>query len=63
MGWLGWSERESMESDVNAILIGMEGRIEMMYPQTKKKPKAKFADRFKEFAKSHNAVIRARSKR
>lgn len=52
-----------MEADVNAILIGMEGKIEMMYPQAKKKPKAKFADRFKDFAKSHNAAIRARGKR
>ena len=51
-----------MEADVNSILIGMEGRIEMMYPQAKKKP-AKFADRFKDFAKSHNAAIRARGKR
>lgn len=62
MGWLGWTERESMEADVNAILIGMEGKIEMMYPQSKKKP-VKFSDRFKDFAKSHNAAIRARSKR
>lgn len=30
LGWLGWSEDQTLYSDVNAILIGFAGRMRMV---------------------------------
>lgn len=29
LGWLGWTEEQALETDVNAILIAHEGRLSM----------------------------------
>lgn len=61
MGWLGWTERESMETDVNAIMVAMEGKLEMMNPKlVKSRSKAGFANKWKAFAQLHNASMRAK---
>lgn len=30
MGWLGWSEREAMEADVNSVLMALDRRAELL---------------------------------
>jgi len=30
LGWLGWSEAQTLHSDVNAILVGWEGLMERL---------------------------------
>ncbi|TPK42311.1 MULTISPECIES: hypothetical protein [unclassified Mesorhizobium] len=30
MGWLGWTEDQALNADVNAILIGLNGRGDMI---------------------------------
>ncbi|RVD66407.1 hypothetical protein [Mesorhizobium sp. M7A.F.Ca.ET.027.03.2.1] len=30
IGWLGWSEEQALASDVNAIMVGYEGRCDML---------------------------------
>src|SRR5690606_23504683 len=30
LGWLGWSEDQAMRADVNSILIGYVGKMEML---------------------------------
>lgn len=30
LGWLGWSEEQTLAADVNAIIIGMHGRWDML---------------------------------
>jgi hypothetical protein len=30
MGWLGWSERETLDTSMPAIIMAYEGRIEML---------------------------------
>lgn len=59
MGWLGWTERESLDTDVNSIMLAMEGKLEMMYPEAKEKANRKknIANRFKAFAAEHNAIM------
>lgn len=52
LGWLGWSEKEALASDVNSVMIAMEGKIEMLYPEAKKKEIT--PDKFKQFVKLHN---------
>ena len=56
MGWLGWSAAQALETDVNCILIAMEGKLEMMYPEVKK-AKRTATSRFKDFVTGHNARI------
>lgn len=29
LGWLGWTERDALSADVNAILVAYEGRLSM----------------------------------
>lgn len=62
MGWLGWNERDSLDTDVNSILIAMEGRLDMMYPEAKEQADRKKAipNRFKAFAAAHNANLKER---
>ena len=61
MGWLGWTEPQAMDADVNSILLAMEGKLEMMYPEIaqKRRKENSFAARFKNFAKDHNIKIKA----
>ncbi len=61
MGWLGWNEKDSLAADVNSIMVAMEGKLEMLYPEAKKQlsDKKQFNNRFKSFVKSHNAHIKA----
>lgn len=64
MGWLGWSEPQALEADVNSILIAIEGKLELMYPNIKEKTKpATFAQRFHAFVKDHNTSFKARGGR
>ncbi len=60
MGWLGWTAPQSLETDVNCIMIAMEGKLEMLYPEIKKAKKARqsTSSRFKTFVKGHNARIK-----
>lgn len=30
LGWLGWSEEQALSADVNAIQVGMRGRVAML---------------------------------
>ena len=57
MGWLGWTERDALNTDVNSIMIAMEGKLDMMYPEAREKAKRKLSvgDKFKAFAAEHNA--------
>lgn len=57
MGWLGWTEREALDTDVNSIMIAMEGKLDMMYPEAREKANRKktIANRFKAFAAANNA--------
>lgn len=59
MGWLGWSESDAYSADVNSIIIAMEGKIEMLYPeQIKSLKKPPVSSRWKDFVKSNNARMR-----
>ncbi len=59
MGWLGYTEAESMVTDVNCVMIAMEGKLEMMYPEIKQaKVKGMAGARFRDFAKTHNARLK-----
>lgn len=64
MGWLGWSEREAMEADVNAIEIAMEGKMEMIkfafFGKNPFEKKPSVDARWRDFAKTHNAFMRSR---
>lgn len=57
MGWLGYTEAESMVTDVNCVMIAMEGRLEMMYPEIRQ-AKGMAGARFRDFAKGHNARVK-----
>lgn len=57
MGWLGWTEPQALATDVNSIMIAMEGKLEMMYPECRAAPKNSASERFKDFAKGHNARL------
>jgi hypothetical protein len=30
LGWLGWSEEQALSADVNAILVGYRGKVDML---------------------------------
>ena len=63
MGWLGWTANETLATDVNCIMIAMEGKLEMLYPEEVKKKrtdKRQFADKFKQAIGAHNAAVRRR---
>lgn len=30
MGWLGWTEHQALATDVNAIAVAYEGRVDML---------------------------------
>jgi len=69
LGWLGWTERQALAADINSIQLAIEGKVEMLklihFPGKGQKPKeskASFADRFKEFTKTHNAIMKGRTK-
>lgn len=66
LGWLGWSEDQMMDADINSILVGFRGKMAMLkacYGSSEKdkdapnKPgKPSVAD-FKSFTRTHNAVL------
>jgi hypothetical protein len=60
LGWLGWTEDQLMDADLNAILVAYRGRVEMLKAifgssdddsGSTKTPKPKD---FKAFSKEHN---------
>lgn len=57
MGWLGWTEEQALKTDINSIMVAMEGRLEMMFPEIKKQnaQKRDFATSFKAFVRDNNA--------
>ncbi len=69
IGWLGWSEQEALFADVNSILIGVEGRVDLLnglFGKSKKEKTAKdlpMAQRFKLFSQDHNAIFARKKKR
>lgn len=65
MGWLGWTEREAMRADVNAIEIAMEGKIDMLVSiHGKSKPKKlPVVKRWRDFAETHNAIVAKQNRR
>lgn len=47
-----------MDTDVNSIMIAMEGKIEMMYPeavQKRREEQVSVTDKWKQAVKAHNA--------
>ena len=60
-GWLGWTEEQALDSDVIAIQLAMEGRIDMIqaafFPGQNKKPKVDIATKWKMFAHDHNLTF------
>jgi hypothetical protein len=55
MGWLGWSEQQALSADVNSIMVAMEGKLEMLYPEIKERKTVTATAKFKSFVKSNNA--------
>ena len=55
MGWLGWTDKQSLKTDVNSIMIAMEGKLEMLYPEIRKQKVLSASAKFKSFIKSNNA--------
>lgn len=48
-----------MVTDVNCVMIAMEGKLEMMYPEIRQaKVKGMAGARFRDFAKTHNARLK-----
>lgn len=68
-GWLGWSEDQALDADMTSIVLAYEGKVEMLKAvfgssDDKKPPKAKpSAKKLKTFAKTHNAVTKAKNKK
>lgn len=58
MGWLGWTEQQALCTDVNSIMIAMEGKLEMLYPEIHAKNGATATANFKSFIKSNNAKFK-----
>lgn len=56
MGWLGWPPTQALAADVNCIMLAMEGKLEMTYPEVKQ-AKRSTSSCFKDFVKGHNARI------
>lgn len=56
MGWLGWTERDALATDVNSIQLAMEGKIEMMDPSARRGDGESqlAAAKFRSFARDHN---------
>jgi hypothetical protein len=55
MGWLGWTERDALNTDVNSILLAMEGKVEMMNPGAKARADTNVAAaKFRSFKRDHN---------
>lgn len=68
LGWLGWDPEVALRTDVNVILLAIEGRRELLRmifggsddtgvraSRATAAPKVVTADRFKELAKRHNS--------
>lgn len=68
MGWLGWSEQEALDADVNSIHLALEGKAEMLklihFPEEKKETvKVDPVTAFKAFADDHNRKWRSGRRR
>ncbi len=70
-GWLGWSEEQALDADMNTIVLAYTGKTEMLKAifgstddnrPSKSKPKPT-AKQVKNFAKTHNAVVKATKKK
>jgi hypothetical protein len=69
-GWLGWSEEQALDADMNTIVLAYHGKTEMLKAifgstddkPSKSKPKPT-AKQVKNFAKTHNAVETATKKK
>lgn len=70
MGWLGWTEEQTLHADMNAIVLAYEGKVDMLKAihgdtdkekgTQKRKPSP---DDFRDFAADHNAMFRAQRAR
>jgi len=66
MGWLGWTEAQALDTDVNSIQIAMEGKEEMLYPELRGRGRKRvkgpssLSSRFKSLFKEHNAQLKSR---
>jgi hypothetical protein len=68
MGWLGWSFEQAWFTDINAILIAMEGRMDMLRAifggkKNDKPDRRDFASKFRNYAKVHNMMWAKRDER
>jgi hypothetical protein len=56
MGWLGWTEQQAMQTDVNSIELAMEGKIEMINPELAQENRSRglAGSKFRAFARDHN---------
>lgn len=72
MGWLGWTPDQAMGADVNAIIIALEGRHEMLGAifGTKEKPgeskrsgRGATVDQFQAWKKRTNRAYYAKQRR
>lgn len=61
MGWLGYTEAELNDTDVNMIVLAYEGKVEMLkacYGSTEKRPAIQpTANDIRDFAATHNAMM------
>lgn len=67
MGCLGWTEAETMQTEVNAALCALEAHGRLLRrifgaPEDESKPKPTYRD-FQEFTKTHNAAHEAKKAR
>lgn len=58
MGWLGLNEMDALSANVNNIMVAMEGRVEMMYPEVLKEKKKDISRDFKSFVAHHNEAYK-----
>lgn len=62
-GWLGWTQRETLRTDVNYVLAAVSGRVDMLNklfggPEDPPKPKRPTKEAFKQFVMVNNALMR-----
>lgn len=65
MGWLGWTPEVALAADVNAIIMALEGRKELLSmifgsgkpdaQQSTQKPRGATVDQYKSMTAGHNA--------
>ena len=66
MGWIGWLPEQALAADVNAVIIAIEGRVEMLNgifgdpKKAKGKKRPITARTWKAVVKAHNTVMKRR---